>query len=107
MIFSINNIFSSACGIPDPENKEIIITGGVYTRTKVSVYNEAGHQRDLADLKQGRFWYHTCTMFVGNGGKKVKIFYIQTHNHILSKSLLSAPDGHRRSRPSQWSLYSS
>ena len=86
MIFSINNIFSSTCGIPDPENKEIIITGGVYTRTKVSVYNEAGHQRDLSDLKQGRFWYHTCSMFVGNGGKKVKIFYIQTHNHILSKT---------------------
>ena len=49
-----------ACAIPDPDNDEVVITGGHLTLTTVSVYNKAGHQRDLEDLRTGRL-YHTCT----------------------------------------------
>ena len=66
-------IFDSfACSIPDQDKEELIITGGSDTRTTVSVYNEAGWQRDLASLNQGRY-YHACTSYV-NGGKKVSHF---------------------------------
>ena len=58
-----------ACAIPDPDNEEVIITGGVYTLKTVSVYSEAGWQRDLASLNQGRYW-HGCGSYT-NGGKKV------------------------------------
>ena len=62
-----------ACAIPDPDNEEVIITGGEDTMTTVSVYNETGWQRDLAPLNQGRE-DHACGSYV-NGGKKV--------NHIM------------------------
>merc|ERR1712066_331703 len=52
-----------ACAIPDPDNEEVIITGGYYTKTTVSVYNKAGHQRDLANLNAGRR-SHACTSFI-------------------------------------------
>ena len=50
--------------------EEVIITGGLYTRT-VSVYSEAGWQRDLADMTQGRK-YHACSSFT-HAGEKVNI----------------------------------
>ena len=40
--------------IPDNDNEELIITGGLDTLKTVSVYNEAGYQRDLTELNQGR-----------------------------------------------------
>ena len=52
-----------ACAIPDPDNEEVIITGGRHTMTTVSVYNKAGHQRDLASLNTGRR-NHACTSFI-------------------------------------------
>ena len=58
------------------EDKEVIITGGVMygnARTTVSVYSEAGWQRDLSPLIQGRY-LQACASYV-NRGKKV--------NHIL------------------------
>ena len=58
-----------ACAIPDPDNEEVIIAGGWDTLTRVSVYNKAGHQRDLTDLRQGRAW-HACSGFI-YGEKKV------------------------------------
>ncbi len=71
-----NFIFDSyACAISDADKEEVIITGGASTRTTVSVYGEAGWQRDLAPLSQGRLW-HTCGSYV-NGGKKVRpIMYV-------------------------------
>ena len=54
-----------ACGIPDSE--VIIITGGL--GNTVSVYNEAGWQRDLTPLNVGRGG-HACGSYI-NGGKKV------------------------------------
>ena len=61
-----------ACAIPDPDNEEVIITGGQAqaTRTRVSVYNKAGHQRDLADLRHGRR-DHACTSFIYQNTKVV------------------------------------
>ena len=58
-----------ACAIPDEDNEELIITGGYDTMTTVSVYNEAGWQRDLAPLNPGR-QRHACGSYV-NGGKRV------------------------------------
>ena len=62
--------YSYACAIPDNDNEQLIITGGLYTLKTVSVYNEAGYQRDLTELNQGRR-QHACASYV-NGGKKVK-----------------------------------
>ena len=59
-----------ACAIPDPDNEEVVITGGS-TKKRVSVYNKAGHQRDLADLNTGRR-AHACSGFT-YGEKKVII----------------------------------
>ena len=58
-----------ACAISDPDNGEVIITGGMDHRKLVSVYSEAGWQRDLTSLNQGRK-LHACGSYV-NGGKKV------------------------------------
>ena len=68
-----------ACAIPDPDNEEVIITGGFYTMTRVSVYNKAGHQRDLADLKQGRL-LHACSGFI-YGEKRVIIESNHFHHY--------------------------
>ena len=63
-----------ACAISDAYFEEVIITGGHLTGNNamktVSVYSEAGWQRDLTPLNQGRF-NHACSSYV-NGGKKVK-----------------------------------
>ena len=71
-----NTIFISgrfACAIPDPDNEEqLIITGGKDTLKTVSVYKEeAGWQRDLTPLNQGRY-AHACGSYV-HGGKKVAV----------------------------------
>jgi len=66
--FSLKYNTSFACSIPNPDDNEVIITGGNSTLKTVSVYSEAGWQRDLASLNQGRR-DHACGSFV-NGGKK-------------------------------------
>ena len=64
-----------ACAIPDPDNEEVIITGGLDTLTTVSVYNETGWQRDLAPLNQGRN-RHACGSYVNGGTKVNNIMYV-------------------------------
>ena len=61
--------------------EEVIITGGGdhLAMTTVSVYNEAGWQRDLAQLTQGRY-DHACSSFTHTGEKVILGF------HILLKS---------------------
>ena len=54
-----------ACAIADPQNEEVIVTGGYHTLTKVSIYNKNGHQRDLPDLSKGRA-EHACSSFIYN-----------------------------------------
>ena len=67
--------YSYGCAISDKDKEELIITGGKGIMTTVSVYSEAGWQRDLAPLNQGR-WLHACGSYV-NGGKKVNyIMYV-------------------------------
>ena len=50
----------------------MLITGGGYTRTTVSQYNEAGWLRDLPDLQQGRR-NHGCSSYNNDEGTKVGI----------------------------------
>ena len=71
-----------ACAIPDPDNEEVIFTGGLSIRTRVSVYNKAGHQRDLADLRQGRY-FHACSGFIFEEKKVI----IETNHFHYYKSL--------------------
>lgn len=54
-----------ACAISDPFNKEVVITGG-HTSSSVSVYSEAGWQRELAQLTQKRD-KHACSIFIHAG----------------------------------------
>ena len=61
-----------ACSIPDPDQEEMVITGGRLSLTRVSVYNESGWQRDLAQLRQGRY-YHACSSFTQAGDKVIFI----------------------------------
>ena len=65
--------YSKACAIPDTVNGDnVVITGGVKTRDKVSVYNVQGWQEDLPPLNTGRE-QHACTSYV-SGGKRVEKF---------------------------------
>ena len=49
----------------------VLLTGGLYTPTTVSQYNQDGWVRDLPDLLQGR-WEHGCSYFVNNEGSQVR-----------------------------------
>ena len=50
----------------------MILTGGWYSRNKVSEYSESGFTRDLPELQQGRRG-HGCSYFVNEAGTKVNI----------------------------------
>ena len=54
--------FSFACSIEDPDYETLIITGGLYTLTTVSVYGRQGWAGDLQPLNTGRF-DHACTSY--------------------------------------------
>ena len=56
-------MFSLACGIADPDNQRVLITGGSYSPKNVSVYGKSGYIEDLASLKVGRA-RHACTSFI-------------------------------------------
>ena len=78
--FALRYSTSFSCAIPDPDNDEVIITGGVDDNlttgtlyTRVSVYNEQGWSRDLAPLATGRR-FHACTSYT-LGGKKVNLLH--------------------------------
>ena len=60
----------NACAIPDPDNEELIISGGTHTMSRVSVYREDGWVRDLASLGRKRRG-HGCAGYT-QGGKKVR-----------------------------------
>ncbi len=59
-----------ACSIPDPDQVHVIITGGIRTGTTVSVYSEAGWQRDLKDMTLRRH-DHACSSFTHAGEKVI------------------------------------
>ena len=52
--------YSMACAIPSGDT--VIITGGMYTKNTVSVYNVGGWLEDLPPLNTGRH-YHACSSF--------------------------------------------
>ena len=89
------------CGISDTNNEEVIITGGLYTQKTVSVYSEAGWNRDLPTLNQGKY-HHACGSYV-NGGKKVNHF-IMFVPYIFDRYIqLSVSYGHWGMEWVQWS----
>ena len=67
LVNSVYN-YSRACGIPDEET--VIITGGTYSQTTVSVYSVEGWQQDLPPLNTGRFG-HACSSYWSDG-RRVK-----------------------------------
>ena len=73
-----------ACSIPDPDKEEVIITGGEFTMNIVSVYSEAGWQRDLAQLTEGRH-VHACSSFT-HAGEKVQISFLITNSLLIVTS---------------------
>ena len=75
-----------ACAIPDPDNEEILITGGSYTKTTVSAYNKTGHLKDLADLNTGRY-YHACTSFIFHN---LKVYSLKDSNTIFFLQIVNS-----------------
>ena len=61
---------SSACAIN--LGSSVILTGGDYSPTTVSQYNEAGHVRDLPPLQEGRD-DHGCSSYNNDDGTRVDI----------------------------------
>ena len=61
-IILIDVYFSEACSIEDPDTETVVITGGRYTSTTVSVYGLQGWVEDLPSLITGRYW-HACTSY--------------------------------------------
>ena len=64
---------SCACSIPDPDTNTVIITGGRYTETTVSVYGLQGWLEDLTPLSLER-WWHGCTSFTSGESRVSGIF---------------------------------
>ena len=60
-----------ACAIPDPDNEEVIVTGGEQGKRTVTVYSKAGHQRYLASLARPGRRDHACTSFIYQNTKVV------------------------------------
>ena len=57
-------LYRHACSIPLGDH--VVITGGFFTRTTVSKYEESGWVKDMPSLNQGR-WLHGCTSFMSAG----------------------------------------
>ena len=65
-IILIDVYFSEACSIEDPDTETVVITGGRYTSTTVSVYGLQGWVEDLQPLNDGRR-SHACTSYMSVG----------------------------------------
>ena len=62
--------FRAACSIQF--NEKVIVTGGYYTETTVSVYDIGGWVEDLPDLNTGRL-EHGCGHYVDNNNDIVRL----------------------------------
>jgi len=60
------------CSIDDPVTNTVVLTGGVYTETVVSLYGEEGWLEDLPSLNQGRI-YHACAAYYRDDGARVML----------------------------------
>ena len=65
------DFFRHACSIDVKETEKVILTGGRYTKTKVTVYNTEGFVEDWPELKTGRYT-HGCGHFVNTDNKVVR-----------------------------------
>ena len=65
----ISSFTRCACAICFKE--KVILTGGLNTLDKVTVYNSKGWVEDLPSLKTGRY-YHACGSFVTSDKKMVR-----------------------------------
>ena len=63
--------YSHACSIEDPDNQRVVITGGQYTNTTVSVYGLQGWVEDLQPLNIGRY-QHACTSYASGRSSRVR-----------------------------------
>ena len=63
ILYSVCVFYSHACAISDEDS--VIVTGGVYTDTTVSVYSVEGWQRDLPPLNTGRR-DHACSSYLSD-----------------------------------------
>ena len=70
-----------ACAICFTE--KVILTGGLKTLDKVTVYNSKGWVEDLPSLKIGRY-YHACGSFVTSDKKMVSL---ELNNVILASDI--------------------
>ena len=64
--------YSRACAIEDPDTQTVVITGGDYTLTTVSVYGLKGWVEDLEALNTGRR-SHACTSYKTAG---IRVRYV-------------------------------
>ena len=63
--------YSIACAIDDPDTQTVVITGGWYTRSTVSVYGLQGWVEDLQPLNDARL-SHACTSYIKGGNSRVR-----------------------------------
>ena len=63
---SLYILYRAACAIPDPDDASVVLTGGWFTRNKVSRYNRSGWVEDLANMTEGRFG-HGCAGYMMDG----------------------------------------
>ena len=61
--------YRQACSISLADH--VVITGGYWTQTTVSRYNDDGWVEDMPSLNQGRN-IHGCTLFL-SGGEQVRL----------------------------------
>ena len=66
MFVIVSNHYRGACAIEDPDTQTVVLTGGVYTLTTVSVYGLQGWVEDIPSLNTGRYW-HACSCYMSGG----------------------------------------
>jgi hypothetical protein len=67
---SINTYYRHACAIPDGDS--VLLTGGYYSKQRVSRYDATGYMADLPGLNEGRF-AHGCGAYLRQDGTQVSI----------------------------------
>ena len=56
----------------------VVITGGLYTETKVTVYNTEGWVKDWPELQTGG-WEHACGHFINTDNQVVRQQHVTFH----------------------------
>ena len=74
------NVTRESCLIEE-EADTFLLTGGAWSKTKVSRYNKDSHVEDIGDLNTGR-WRHACGWFLDSAGNRVSFVYLLTDKQI-------------------------